>query len=259
MHKGIMKSYNILGLVLVLILCFGGFTSGKTGPKIKFKEESFDFGKIKQGEVLTHVFVFQNAGEQTLEIKRVHSSCGCAAALVTTREVVAGEKGELKVTFNSRGFRGKVTKYIYVDSNDPNHSTKKLSISANIEVPPSPKISLDRYSADVGLFLEGQEMKTKTVISNKGELELIVNCSHKDAAFFSGGKEISFPLKIPAGKSKEVEIRIPPRKKRGVIREYVMIKSNDPNKKTLSFFHSGYIITKKQLKELFAKYKNILD
>lgn len=259
MLKRIKKSYHILGLVLVFILCFWGFVSGKTGPKIEFKEESFDFGKIKQGEVLTHIFVFQNVGEDTLKIKRVHSSCGCTAALVTTREVAAGEKGEVKVTFNSRGFRGKVTKYIYVDSNDSKQSTKKLSVSAIIEVPPSPKISLDRYSADVGLFLEGQEMKTKTVISNKGELELIVNCSHKDAAFFSGGKEISFPLKIPAGKSKEVEIRIPPRKKRGVIREYVMIKSNDPNRQTLSFFHSGYIITRKQLKELFAKYKDILD
>jgi hypothetical protein len=259
MRKGIMKKYNILGFVLALILCLGSFAAGGKGPKIKFIEESIDFGKIKQGEVLNHVFVFQNVGEETLRINKVQSSCGCTAALITKQEVAPGEKGEVKVTFNSRGFRGKLNKYIYVDTNDPTRSTIRLSVSANIEVPPQPRISLDRYSADVGLFLEGEEMKAKTVISNKGQLELIVHCTHKDATFFSGEKEISFPLKIPAGKSKEVEIRIPSRQRKGIIREYILIKSNDPNRQNLSFFHSGYIISKKHLKELFARYKEVLD
>jgi hypothetical protein len=259
MRKGIMTRYNILGLVLVFTLCLGSFASGEAGAKIKFKEDSVDFGKIKQGEVMTHVFVFQNVGEEILKIKRVQSSCGCTAALITKKEVAPGEKGEVRVTFNSRGFRGKVNKYIYVQTNDPAQSSRRLSISANIEVPPQPRISLDRYSADAGLFLEGEEMKTKTIISNRGQLELIIHCSHKDASFFSKGKEISFPLKIPAGESREVEISIPPRKRKGVIREYIVIKSNDPNRQNLSFFHSGYIITKEQLKKLFAKYKDVLD
>jgi hypothetical protein len=259
MRKGIRNKYSILGLVLTLILCLGSLASGEKGAKIKFAEDSFDFGKIKQGEVLTHVFVFQNEGEEILKIKRVQSSCGCTAALVTKQELAPGEKGELKVTFNSRGFRGKVTKYIYFDSNDQTQPTKKLFISAEIEVPPQPRIALDRYSADAGLFLEGEEMRTRITITNKGELELAVNCSHKNATFYSGGKKISFPLKIRAGKSREVEIRIPPLKRKGVVREYIMIKSNDPNRQTLSIFHSGYIMTKKQLKELFAKYKDALD
>ena len=259
MRKGIMIRYNTLGLVLALTLCLGSFASGESRAKIKFKEDSIDFGKIKQGDVLTHVFIFQNVGEETLKVKRVQSSCGCTAALVTKKEVAPGEKGEVRVTFNSRGFRGKVNKYIYVETNDPAQSSKRLSVSANIEVPPQPRISLDRYSADAGLFLEGEEMKTKAIISNRGQLELIIHCSHKDASFFSKGKEISFPLKIPAGESREVEISIPPRKRKGVIREYIVIKSNDPNRQNLSFFHSGYVITRDQLKKLFAKYKDVLD
>ena len=259
MKKGMRNKYSILGLVFAFILCSGSLASAERAAKIKFTEDSFDFGKIEQGEVLTHVFVFQNTGEETLKIKRVSSSCGCTAALVTKREVPPGEKGELRVTFNSRGLRGKVTKYVYVESDDQTQPNKKLIISAEIEVPPQPRISLDRYSADAGLFLEGEEMRTRIAITNKGELELRVNCSHKDATFYSKGKKISFPLKIRAGKSREIEIRIPPRKRKGVVREYIMIKSNDPNRQTLSIFHSGYIITKKQLKELFAKYKDALD
>ncbi|MCK4363836.1 MAG: hypothetical protein KAW85_03475, partial [Candidatus Aminicenantes bacterium] len=71
--------------------------------------------------------------------------------------------------------------------------------------------------------------------------------------------KITFPLKIAAGKEAEVEIRIPPGKRKGVMREYVVIKSNDPMKPNLSLYLSGYITTKQQLKELFARYKNILD
>lgn len=253
------KKTKIIFLGFALFLCLLSFSFTEKGPKIKFKEESFDFGRIKQGKVLTYVFVIRNEGDQTLKINKVSSSCGCTAALVSERRIAPGGEGELKVTFNSAGFQGKVAKYVYVESNDPAQPKKQLTISAEIEVPPQPKIHLDRYTSDEGLFLEGEEIRTKTSIRNRGELELRVNCSHKDAMFFSGEKEVSFPLKIASGKSVELEVRIPPRKKRGLIREYILIKSNDPSRQTLSFYLSGYIITKEQLKKLFAKYKDILD
>jgi len=44
-----------------------------------------------------------------------------------------------------------------------------------------------------------------------------------------------------------------------MIREYILMKSNDPQRPTLSFYLSGYIISKQQLKELFARYKDILN
>lgn len=252
------KSRTALFGVFIL-LCLGTISYGEKGPKIIFKEDSFDFGKIKQGEVVSHKFVFTNEGDAPLKINKVTSSCGCTAALVSQKNLAPGGKGEIKATLNSRGYRGNLIKYIYVESNDPNLPTTKLSIKVMIEVPPSPKISLDRYSSDLGLSLEGEEMRTTRRIDNKGELELQVSCSHKEATFFSQGKEVSFPLKIPSGKSVELEVRIPPKKRKGLVREYILIHSNDPNRRSLSFFLSGYIVTKKQLKELFAKYKEILE
>ncbi len=231
--------------------------AGKSA-KIKFKEESWDFGRIKQGEILTHVFVFNNVGDAPLIIKKVRTSCGCTAALVSEKEVVPGGKGEIKVTFNTRGFEGKLNKYVYVETNDSEQPRIQLTVTAKIDVPPRPRIDLDRYSIDLGLILESEEMKARTIIRNKGELELIVNCSHKDAVFYQKGHKITFPLKIAAGQQAEVEIRILPRKRRGLIREYILIKSNDPYRGTLSLYLSGYIITKSQLKELFNKYKDVL-
>ncbi len=252
-----------MSFVLMFVFLFCSvilFFAGK-GPSIKFNKDSIDFGKVKQGKVLEHVFVFTNEGDSTLSIKGVRTSCGCTAVLLKNKdkEVPPGQTGEVKVTFNTRGYANKVSKYIYIDSNDRGQPSTRLTVSALIEVPPQPSITLDRYSQDLGLFLEDEEVRAKAKIKNVGELELSVSCSHKDAAFFSRGKEVSFPLKIRAGSETEVEVRIPPRKRKGMIREYILMKSNDPRRPTLSFYLSGYVVTKQELKDLFAKYKGILD
>jgi len=252
------KSRITLVLILACLLLSGSFIFADKGPKIKFREESKDFGKMKQGKVLTHIFVFKNEGDETLLIKNVKTSCGCTAALLSKKEIAPGAEGEIKLTYNTKGFQGKNSKYIDVESNDPAQPRTRLTVSAEIEVPPRPRIFLDRYAIDLGLVLENEEIQATTKVKNRGELELIVNCTHNSASFFSGGERITFPLKIAAGKEAEVEIRIPPDKRKGVMRERVVIKSNDPMKPNLSLYLSGYIATKSQLKELFAKYKNIL-
>jgi len=253
------KKHTSLILVLALILLSGSLAFAGNGAKIKFKKESQDFGRVKQGEVLNYVFVFKNEGDEILEIRNVRTSCGCTAALVSNEQIMPGKEGEIKVTFDTRGFVKRVTKYVYVESNDPAQPSKELTLSAEIEVQPRPVINPESYSLDVGLLLEQEEIKARTKIENKGELELELTCFHKDGSFFSKGKSISFPLRIPAGKGEEIEIRIAPPKRTGAVREYVQIKSNDPLRPNLSLSLSAYVITKKQLKELFAKYKDILD
>ncbi len=257
--QSITKKHMSVVLMMVFLVCSVSLFFAGKGPSIKFEKDTIDFGKVKQGKVLTHIFKFRNEGDNTLLIKRVRTSCGCTAVLLKNKEIPPGKTGEIKVTFNTKGYADKVSKYIYVDSNDPSQKSKRLTVSANIEVPPQPRIALDRYSQDLGLFLAEEEVRTQTTIKNIGELELEVTCTHRDAAFYSGGKKVSFPLKIRAGKETEVEVRIPPRKRKGMIREYVLMKSNDPRRPTLSYYISGYVISKEQLKELFAKYKDILN
>lgn len=258
MGRNVLRKARVALIVPVLFFVLVSVSLAEKGPKIKFNEDSFDFGKVTQGQSLTHVFAFSNEGDEVLLIDKVNSSCGCTAALLSSKKINPGAAGEVKVTLNTTGYQGKISKYIYVESNDPKLKTKQITISADIDVPPQPKIFLDKYSSDEGLFLEGEAIKTKAKIINRGELELRVSCTHKNAAFYSEGKEISFPLRIPAGTSVEVEFSIPSVEKAGLVREYIMIKSNDPSRQTISFYISGYTITKKQLKELFDRYKDIV-
>ncbi len=75
---------------------------------------------------------------------------------------------------------------------------------------------------------------------------------------FSGGRPLVSPFFLPSGESREVELRFPPQSRTGTQRDYILIKSNDPVRSTLSVYVSRYVITRKELQELFDKYRSIL-
>ncbi|MEW5900390.1 MAG: DUF1573 domain-containing protein [Acidobacteriota bacterium] len=258
MKKRNLKRAIAVSLGLLSFLFFGYLASAAGKPKITFKETSWNFGKVKQGDLLKHEFVFTNEGDGTLVIKKVSTTCGCTGVLLSDDEIAPGKQGKLEVKFDTRGYGGQVSKLIFVDSNDPAEPQKQLEVRADIETPPSPKIEINPYNYDAGLMVEGEEIKANLLVMNKGELELKVELNHRSATFFVGGKPAPTPLKIAAGKETAVEVRIPAQNRTGIIREYVLIKSNDPMRMTLSLYLSGYVISKEQLKELFNKYKDLL-
>ncbi|MBS1514949.1 MAG: DUF1573 domain-containing protein [Bacteroidetes bacterium] len=104
-----LKSSDILGSV---------YHAG--GPKLNFSEKQKDFGKILQGDIVQYEFDFINDGDTTLEITNVQTSCGCTAATVGEKNKYApGEKGKIRITFNSNGKVGKIEKTVLVQSNSP--------------------------------------------------------------------------------------------------------------------------------------------
>ncbi len=250
------RAMPLAGVALVLFLTSISLQAGE--PRIKFKELVRDFGRVKQGEILSHEFVFTNEGDATLIIKKVTTSCGCTAALVSDEKLAPGKQGKIEVKFDTRGYGDRVSKHIFVDSNDPAQERVQLEVSADIEVPPAPRVDIDPYNYDAGLILAGDELRAPLKVMNKGELELRVEFNHRNAAFFVRGKPAPSPLKIAARKEAAVEVRIPAQDRTGTVREYILIKSNDPMRSTLSLYLTGYIISREQLKELFNKYKEIL-
>jgi len=227
--------------------------------RAKYKEKAWDFGKIKQGEILTHEFVFTNEGDAPLVIKKVSTDCGCTAALASEDKIGPGKEGRIKASFDSGRYSGRIVKYVWVESNDAGASRRELSLSAEIEVAPQPRIELGAYNIDLGLSLQGEETSARTAIKNTGELELSVDIAHSEFKFLANGKPAAFPLKIAAGKELGLEIRLPPQNKTGTLRDYVLIKSNDPARSTLSVYISRYIITKADLRELVRKYGKLLE
>jgi len=258
MSRGFGSQRSVLFLTVLLCLVFVVSLVAKDTAKIQFVKEKHDFGKVDQGKVLTYSFKFKNVGDAPLTINNVRTTCGCTAAVVKGKKLNPGKEGEIKITFNTTGYGGNVSKYVYVETNDPAAAQKQLTVSAAIDVPPAPRIELDNYSNDLGLILDTEAIDTQTRIKNSGELELLIEFAHKDAQFFQGNEQVKSKISVAAGKSIDITIKMPARGRTGLLREYVMIKSNDTRRPTLSLYLSGYSVSTKQLKELFKKYESVL-
>lgn len=227
-------------------------------PRAVFKSTAHDFGKIKQGDVVTHEFTFRNEGGAPLVVERIDTTCGCTAALASEKTIAPGKEGRIKTTFDTRGYSGRMTRYLYLVSNDGQDPRRELSVSVDIEVPPSPRIDIDRYNVDMGLVLEGEAPSARIVVKSGGERELKVELAHETVKFFSGGRPLAGSFALPVGESREVELRFPAQARPGVQRDYVLIKSNDPVRSTLSIYVSRYVVTRKELRELFDKYAQVI-
>ena len=91
--------------------------SATDAPAMKFEAATFDFGNINEGEVITHVFKFTNAGKTPLVIENAVASCGCTVPDWPRKPITANAAGEVKVEFNSRGKAGPQQKTITITAN----------------------------------------------------------------------------------------------------------------------------------------------
>lgn len=104
----------------------------KNAAVASFNEVSYDFGEMKQGDKGEYTFTIKNNGKSDLHIRNVRTSCGCTAVAPAKKIISAGDSGPLKVTFDSRGKRGRQSKTITVITNDPKNPTTTLRVSSNI-------------------------------------------------------------------------------------------------------------------------------
>ncbi len=74
-----MKKYILIVLIFSIMTLLQGNlisqnSSNKPNAKLVFEEEEFDFGEVKGGTLLTHIFKFENLGTDTLFIRSVKGS-----------------------------------------------------------------------------------------------------------------------------------------------------------------------------------------
>lgn len=87
------------------------------GPAITFEEATHDFGDIYRGDKVTHVFKFENTGNQPLIITNVQTTCGCTATEWPREPVLPGTSASIKVNFDSTNKYGLQHKVISIISN----------------------------------------------------------------------------------------------------------------------------------------------
>lgn len=126
-----MRILFLFAWLLVVPLTTVTAQDNREGARLTFNDEIHDFGDIVQGEQVSHIFKFRNAGNQQLVISNVLTTCGCTVPEWPKEPVAPGETGQLEVKFDSKGKSGKQNKVITIISNALNPQTR-ITIRANI-------------------------------------------------------------------------------------------------------------------------------
>lgn len=106
-------------------------------PSFAFAEEEHDFGTIKEGDVVEKIFEFENTGEAPLIISSATASCGCTVPEWPKEPIAVGEKGKIKVKFNSKGKPGVQNKTVTITANTY-PKINRLKIKANVQKDENP-------------------------------------------------------------------------------------------------------------------------
>jgi len=140
-----MKTF--FSLAIVCLISFSGFSQNENSnvAEFKFDEETIDYGKIVKGSEKIRIFKFTNVGSAPLIIERIQSSCGCTVPEKPEEPILPGEKGEIKVSY---------------DTNRPGGFSKMITIFSNAKT--SKKIiKIKGYVENVKLL-----EKEKSMMSN---------------------------------------------------------------------------------------------
>ena len=101
------------------------------GAKIAFDRTEHDFGTINEGDIVETIFSFTNTGKSELIISSAKGSCGCTVPEWPKEPILPGEKGEIKVKFNSDRKPNKQQKNVTLVTNT-NEGKEILIIKAQV-------------------------------------------------------------------------------------------------------------------------------
>jgi hypothetical protein len=166
-----MKQLVKLVFVIQLIALFTALNLAAGGADISFEKTSTDFGTVQGGTILKYTFKYKNTGDEELVITKIQAPCGCTAVQTTQGTVKPGQWGEIQAQVNTSGYRGKIEKYIYVDTNVSHMPRVTLTMDAvviyDIDIMPSEFIPF--YNVKAG---ETLSKEVKITNSTKSPLTL---------------------------------------------------------------------------------------
>lgn len=101
--------------------------------KLTLGKSRYDFGTVPEGKVAETRITFKNEGKGVLNINDIKTSCGCTAALLSSKTLQPGESGTIRIELDTSGREGKLTRTVTLYSNDPADPNQTITLFINIE------------------------------------------------------------------------------------------------------------------------------
>lgn len=133
-----------------------------------------DSGIVEEGKIIEYSFKIENTGDSTLTIDKVRTTCGCTTASLSKDTLLSGEKAELVVLLNTKGYVQWVEKPVYIYSSDDENPVLKRMVKAFVQETRQPELNMELDRLEIGDVFYGEEKTLTLWIKNTGELDLII-------------------------------------------------------------------------------------
>jgi hypothetical protein len=190
-------------------------------PNIEFDHDEWNFGKINEGEKISHIFRVKNTGDANLIIKRIKASCKCTATEISSKVIKPGKKVKVKVSYDSEEYRGMVTRTVTVESNDPDNMAKVFFIRGEVK-PQFPEINMSLKIDEMKFqVVPGKKTVQKFAIKNNSHDNITINRISTSLMQY----EASFPSDVIAPRGKlPISLKFKPEAKGANTTDYIYLE-----------------------------------
>jgi hypothetical protein len=108
---------SVFGLCVTCALMLSGCPRQRESlPAVDTKQTQnvFEFGRVRAGQTVVHIFTITNSAERTRVITQVQTTCGCTVVQPPKAEIPPKSKVELPVEMRTSGKSGGVAEHIRV-------------------------------------------------------------------------------------------------------------------------------------------------
>jgi len=201
-------------LAAVLVICAPAHAAGTA----VFRETTYDFGTVKQGQKVTHVFPVRNTGDTPVTIERVELQMPGVTARF--RPLIApGDEGKITLEWDTSHVTGVVEEEATVrfgaDSQSPATLSVKGVVKPPLEILPFPAIFLGAF--------QGEKVERKLRIVNNEQQAIAISL-----AAAPGNHFVASIKPIEPGKVYELTTQVTPTALPGHYDEQLSLATNNP-------------------------------
>lgn len=186
-----------------------------------FQVYDHDFGVVARGGKVEFPFTFKNIYEEDVHVSHVRSSCGCTTPRVTRDTLKTYEESAIVAAFNTRTFQGQRSATLTVVIDRPYYAEVQLNVRGFIR----DDILLQPESIDLGTVAAGSPVEKRLRIDYSGYgdwkvLDVVNNNPYLETSLVEAPSSYG-------KKSYELAVRLKPDAPEGIIRDELMLRTND--------------------------------
>jgi hypothetical protein len=192
-------------------------------PKLAVESMEIDLGTMYNGTTKTGKISIKNIGTQPLKIIRVQPSCGCTTIKQPKSELTPGENDVIEVALNTTGFRGKVEKYVNIETNDPTSQYIAVRLIAEVKEDLTPTNTSS--SVWLGNIVVGKSAQQVVTLANTSSKAIVVKEITSASGVITAKADKST---IAVGDTLRVTIKVTADKE-GYVNDHLVIQTDSKN------------------------------